>query len=65
MTFFIPFNTGKQYQVTEKMRIKDPAWHPIPTGKIAAVINKAGTNNLVLISFNDLSKLKDKHNLDE
>ncbi len=64
--FLYHFNTGKQYQVTEKMRIKDPAWHPdSSTGKIAAVINKAGTNNLVLISFNDLSKLKDKHNLDE
>ena len=50
--FLYNLNTGKQSKLTEKMRIKDPTWHPDPfIGKLAAVINEAGTNNLVLLSF--------------
>lgn len=51
--FLYNLNTGKQYQITEKLRIKDPAWHPDhSSSKIAAVINEAGTNNLVLFTLN-------------
>ena len=50
--FLYNLNTGKQYQITEKMRIRDPAWHPDPSvGKVVAVVNDAGSNNLVLFSF--------------
>lgn len=50
--FLYNLNTGKQKQISEGMRIKDPTWHPDrSTGKIAAVINQAGTNNLVLFSL--------------
>ncbi len=58
--FLYNLNTGKQYQITEKMRIKDPAWHPDPaSSKIAAVINEAGTNNLVLFTL-DIAKFENK-----
>lgn len=53
--FLFHLNTGKQYQLTERMRIKDPAWHPVPAAdKIAAVINQAGSNNLVLFSIQNI-----------
>ena len=63
--FLFHLASGKQYQLTEKMRIKDPAWHPTSaTGKTAAVINQAGTNNLVLFSLKNLlpeNRLTQKH----
>ncbi len=59
--FLYNLKTNKQFQVTEKMRIKDPAWHPDPfAGKVVAVVNNAGTNNLVLFSFDDLDNLENK-----
>lgn len=45
-------NSKKQFRISEGMRLKDPAWHPDPQqNKIAAVVNLAGSNNLVLFSL--------------
>jgi len=45
--------SGKQFQITEGMRIKDPSWHPNHSeNKIVAVINQGGNNNLILFSLN-------------
>jgi len=50
--FLYHLNSGKQFQLTEKLRIKDPSWYPDPAaGRAAAIINQAGTNNLVLFSL--------------
>ena len=39
-------------QISEGLRIKHPRWHPDhSTAKIDAVINQAGTNNLVLFAI--------------
>lgn len=63
--FLFHLNTGKQYQLTEKMRIKDPAWHPVPAiDKIAAVINQAGSNNLVLFSIQNLIPQNETEQID-
>jgi hypothetical protein len=50
--FLYQLESGKQMQVSEGMRIKDPSWHPHHSqNKIVAVVNDAGNNNLVLFSF--------------
>jgi len=52
--FLFHLCSGKQIRISEGLRIKDPAWHPdISKNSIAAVINQAGSNNLVLFSLKD------------
>ena len=63
--FLFHLNTGKQYQLTERMRIKDPAWHPVPAvDKIVAVINQAGSNNLVLFSIQNIMPQNEPEQMD-
>ena len=59
--FLYHLETGKQIRLTEGLRIKDPSWHPdISNNTIVAVVNHAGSNNLVLFSLenNYLEALK-------
>ncbi|MFW6149723.1 MAG: hypothetical protein ACOC6D_07685, partial [Atribacterota bacterium] len=50
--FLFNLKNGQQIRISEGMRIKDPAWCPsFSQNKIAAVINQAGNNNLVLFSL--------------
>ena len=60
--FLYCLDNGKQLRISEGLRIKDPSWHPeISKNILAAVINKAGSNNLVIFSLNNhyLNKLSD------
>jgi len=62
--FLYHLESGKQFQISEGMRIKDPNWHPNPSeNKIVAVINQGGSNNLILFSLNQsfLDNLEDGH----
>ena len=59
--FLYHLETEKQIRLTKGLRIKDPSWHPdISNNTIVAVVNHAGSNNLVLFSLenNFLEKLK-------
>jgi Tol biopolymer transport system component len=50
--FLYHLETNKQIRLSEGMRIKDPSWHPDnDNNSIVAVINHAGTNNLVLFTL--------------
>lgn len=50
--FLYHLESSKQIKLTEGMRIKDPSWHPDnDNNSIVAVINQAGTNNLVLFKL--------------
>jgi Tol biopolymer transport system component len=50
--FLYHLETEKQIRISEGMRIKDPSWHPDnDNNSIVAVINHAGTNNLVLFTL--------------
>ena len=56
--FLYSLQTGKQLKISDGMRIKDPSWNPDKSrNQVVAVINNAGTNNLVLFSVSqDLMK---------
>ncbi|MDD4363540.1 MAG: hypothetical protein PHD33_04955, partial [Atribacterota bacterium] len=50
--FLFNLQNGNQIQLSEGMRIKDPGWHPSKSEyNVVAVINIAGSSNLVLFSL--------------
>ncbi|HDP36311.1 MAG TPA: hypothetical protein ENN27_00360 [Candidatus Atribacteria bacterium] len=47
--------TEKETRLSEGLRVHDPSWSPDPDNpQIVAVINEAGTNNLILINLNSI-----------
>ncbi len=63
--FLYHLENGKQVRISEGIRIKDPAWRPdYSQNQIAAVINQAGSNNLVLFSI-EQSVVNNLHNINK
>ncbi|GAF81917.1 unnamed protein product, partial [marine sediment metagenome] len=53
--YLFNLKTGKETRLSEGLRARDPSWSPDPDNpQIVAVINQAGTNNLILINLNSI-----------
>ncbi|MHC2994206.1 MAG: BamA/TamA family outer membrane protein [Candidatus Atribacteria bacterium] len=53
--YLFDLKTEKETRLSEGLRARDPDWSPQPDNpKIVAVINKSGTNNLILINLNSI-----------
>jgi len=53
--YLFDLKTKKETCLSEGLRARDPDWSPDPDNtQIVAVINEAGTNNLVLINLNSI-----------
>ena len=53
--YLFDLKTDKEIRLSEGLRARDPCWSPEPDNpKIVAIINKSGTNNLILINLNSI-----------
>lgn len=53
--YLFDLKTKKEVRLSEGLRARDPCWSPDPDNpQIVAVINQAGTNNLILINLNSI-----------
>jgi hypothetical protein len=53
--YLFDLKTEKENRLSEGLRTRDPCWSPDPDNpQIVAVINDAGTNNLILINLNSI-----------
>jgi len=53
--YLFDLKTKKETRLSEGLRARDPSWSPDPNNpQIVAVINDAGTNNLILINLNSI-----------
>ncbi|GAG67984.1 unnamed protein product, partial [marine sediment metagenome] len=53
--YLFNLKTGKETRLSEGLRARDPSWSPdLDNPQIVAVINQAGTNNLILINLNSI-----------
>ena len=54
--YFFDLKTEKEVRLSEGLRARDPNWSPDPDNpQIVAVINQAGTNNLILINLDSIT----------
>lgn len=53
--YLFDLKTEKETRLSEGLRARDPNWSPDPDNpQIVAIINDAGTNNLILINLNSI-----------
>lgn len=53
--YLFDLKTEKETRLSEGLRVRDPNWSPDPDNpQIVAIINDAGTNNLILINLNSI-----------